>query len=235
MTSPTPAPTQATIRTMIVCIPDGVTPQMLTAGYPAHPAFDDRTTFTSRFWAMRKLPFWHRRQLINVRRGRKGTPADCAGGPLAYLNLALMRNAAGFHAGLRWQQWHQTVAGTRAARPWHEFDAEHRANPAKLSLDAARARFWHQPRINAMRAYNAANPSAAPLDPYEVEMFQAGQQAHQHYHAMYAVCGDALMPLTGQRIQPASDSLADRLTYLGHTTRLLRNLPATQRIAAIAV
>jgi hypothetical protein len=235
MTNLEPAPAQATIRTMIVCIPDGVTPQMLTTAHPAHPAFDDTTTFSTRFWATPKLRLWHRRQLINVRRGRKGTPTGCAGGRLSHLNLTLMRNTAGFHAGMRWQQWHQAVTGTRPARPWHEFAAEHRANPAKVRLDEARTRFFAQSRINAMRAYTAANPAAVPLDPYEVEMYQAGQQAYQHYHAMYVICADAIMPLSGDRIQPASDSLADRLTYLHQVTRLLHNLAATQRIAAISL
>jgi hypothetical protein len=235
MTSSQPAPARATIRTMIVCIPNGVAPQMLTAGYPTHPAFDDGARFSSRFWVIPKLRFWHRSHLINVRRGRKGTPTSCAGGRLSHLDLTLMRDAAGFYAGMRWQQWHQAVAGTRAARPWHEFDTDRRTNPTKVSHDDARTRFLAQPRINAMRAYTAANPTASALDPYEVEMYQAGQQAYQHYHAMQALCADAIMPPAGDRIEPASDSLADRLTYLHQVIRLMHNFTATQRIAAISV
>jgi hypothetical protein len=220
MTGPQPAPARATIRTMIVCIPDGVTPRMLTTGSPAHTGFDDGTTFATRFWAVPHLRFWHRRHLINVRPGHTGTPTSCAGGPLSHLDLTLMRAAAGFHAGMRWQQWQQAVAGTRPARPWHDLAAEHRANPAKVSHEDARTRFLAQPRINAMRAYTAANPAAVPLDPYDLEMYQAGQQAYQHYHAMYAICADALMPPSGDRIHPASDSLADRLTYLAQAKRI---------------
>ncbi len=207
---------------------------MLTTDYPTHSMLDG-ATLASRLWARASLRLWQRRALINVRRGRKGTPTICAGAPISHLDLTLMRNAAAFHAGLRWQQWSQAVAGTRAAQPWHVIEAQHRADPAKLSLEQARKRFDDQPRINAMRLHNAANPTAPQLDVHEVEVYQAGYQAYQHYHAMTALCGDAMMPTAGDRLQPASDSLADRINYLATATRLLDSLPGPQRIAAVTV
>jgi hypothetical protein len=226
---------QPTIRTMIVCIPDDMSAQMLTAGYPAHSQFGGTATLSPRLWATPKLRIWQRRALFAAQRGRKGNPTVCAGGPVARLHLIGLRDAAGFHAALRWQQWAGAVAGTRSARPLREFEAEHLANPAKMSMAEARRRFYDQPRINAMRIFNEANYTAAPLDVDEVEMFQAGQQAYQSYHAMRALCGDALQTVTGRRIQPDSDSFADRITYLGRAMRIILNLPGTQRIAAIAL
>jgi hypothetical protein len=224
---------QPTIRTMIVCVPAGTTPRALTTGFP-NPLGATAAPATQ-LWAQDRLRFWQRRELFAVNRGRRGLPTVCAGGPVRRLNLTGMRNAAGFYAGVRHQQWLHAVAGTRPARPWHEFEAQHRADPAKLSRDAARHQFLGQPRINAMRIFNEATAATIPLDPEEVEMFQAGPQAYQNYHAMRAVCGDAALTVTGQRLQPDSDCFADRITYLGQAMRLLFSLPEHQHIVAVTL
>jgi hypothetical protein len=220
---------QPTIEFMIVCVPDGETPQTLTDGN----LLGTTALPVTRLWVQRRLWFWQRRDLFRVYRGRKGSPTLCAGAPLRRLDLHALRSVAGMFAGSRWQQWQQTVKGTREARPWHVFEAAHLADPAKLPLAKAKAQFLAQPRINAMRMYNAANPAAAPLDPYEVEMYQAGQHAYQTYHMLRAVCGDAMQPPTGPRMQPASDSLADRITYLGQAWNLLRALDRRRHILAV--
>jgi hypothetical protein len=230
-TTATPAP-KPTIEFMIVCLPDGETPETLTTAYP-NP-LGTTAAPTSRLWA-RPVRFRQRRALFGIRQGKKGTPTVCAGGPVRLLDLHALQTAAGFHAGLRWQAWQQAVKGSREARPWHEFEDQHLAHPDKVPLATVKRHFLGQARINAMRIFNAANPTAIPLDPYEVEMFQAGQQAYQHYHAMRAVCGDAMLTDSGQRLQPDSGTLADRITYFGGAWNLLRTLDGRQRILAVTV
>jgi hypothetical protein len=233
VTTTDPVTPPATIKMMIVCLPDGTSPESLTTGFP-NP-LSTTAAPNACLWANGKPRFWQRRDLFGMRRGRKGFPTVCAGGPVRRLNLIGLRDAAGFHAGLRYQQWFNAVSGTRAAKPWHEFLGLHLADPSKLSLDAARKQFLAQARISAMRIFNEANYASPELDPYEVEMFQAGQQAYQSYHAMRAICGDAVQTPTGQRLQPDSDSLADRITYLGVAMRLLLSLPDRQRIMAVTL
>ena len=111
-----------------------------------------RDLLSSRLWA-RPVRFWQRRELFGIRQGKKGTPTVCAGGPVRRLDLHALRTAAGFHAGIRWQMWQQAVKGTRDARPWHEFEALHLADPAKMSLAQAKQNFLGQARINAMRIF----------------------------------------------------------------------------------
>jgi hypothetical protein len=219
------------IRVMIVCLPDGMPAHVVTAGHPDQLLADGAAP-SSHLWAV-STRWLRRRDLIGVRSGRDGGPTLCAGGPIRWLNLAGMRAAAGFHAGIRYQQLYQAVAGTRAAKPWHEFHTLHLGDPAKMSLEAARTQFGNQARINAMRMFNEANPTLAPLDPFDVEQFQAGSQAYQNYHGLKVVCGDALLPVSGQRLQPDSDTFADRITYLGQAWRLLHALPERQRLLAV--
>jgi hypothetical protein len=159
-----------TIHAMIVFVPDGMSPETLLSGFPHHHLGTEAAP-SSHLWAMPKLRSWHVRQLTGVRRGGKGEPTRCAGGPIGRLNLAGMRDAAVFHAGLRYQQWLQAVAGTRAAKAWREFEALHLADPSKMSWDEAKRQFLNQARVNAMRIYNEANYASPALDPYEVEQF----------------------------------------------------------------
>lgn len=233
VTTTVPAAPQPTINIMIVCVPDGTRLEALTTAFPK--PLGGTAEPVTRLWANDTPRFWHRRALLGVRRGGKGVPTLCAGGPIRRLNLAGMRDTAGFYASLRHQQWQYAVTGTRAAKPWHEFEALHRAHPTTLPMETARTQFLAQSRINAMRIFNEANYTSAPLDPYDIEMFQAGPQAYQNYHAMRAVCGDAVLPPRGIRLQPASDSFADRITYLGAAMRLLYTLPERQHIIAIAL
>jgi len=231
MTDPEMVSSTATIRTLIAAIPDGLTDDMLTTHPPAAALGFARPT--NHFWAQPGRLLWQRRHLINLD-SRRGQPATCAGGPIDRLDLTLMRDAATYHAGLRWQRWQHATAGTKTARPWHEYAAEHRAQPGKITLATARTRFLHQPRINAMRLYNAAQMAIVfSLD--DIEMYQAGQQAYQHYQALTALCADALLPVTGPVLRPASDALADRITYLAEAARTVAGLPGSQRLIALAV
>jgi hypothetical protein len=146
-----------------------------------------------------------------------------------------MRHGAAVGAGLRHQVWTRVVHGTRPATPWHVLEARHLADPSKYPLDQARADFDNQPRVNAMRLHNAAAYGAAELNVAELEIFQAGQMAYQHYHAMWALCTDAVITASGARLQPESDSLAHRVSYLQQAVRHIDGLDPEQRLLAVNV
>lgn len=221
----------ATIRSMIVCLPDALPSQALTASrLDRHFAVSG--TVQPRFWAIEPRWLWQTRQLIAP---RKGKPTSCAGGPVKLLDLNAMRQAAGMGAGIRHQLWQQVVHGTPPARPWPVFEARHRAEPARYPLERAHADFCNQPRVNAMRLHNAAGHAAAHLAVDELEMFQAGPLAYQHYSAATTVCADALLTPNGHTFAPPSDTLAHRVTYLEQAGHYLDTLDADQRLLAITV
>ncbi|WP_326564423.1 hypothetical protein [Micromonospora peucetia] len=221
----------ATINTMIVCLPDGLPSQALTATQ-LDRHFGVSGTLQPRFWATPGMWLWQRGHLVAPRKGR---PVYCAGGPVKLLDLAAMRHAAGVGAGIRHQLWQQVVHGTRPATPWSALLARHLADPARYPRERAEADFHNQARVCAMRMHNAANYGAAHLSVGELEMFQAGPMAYQHYSATTAVCGDALLMPDGHKLTPASDALAHRVTYLEQANRYLNTVEADQRLLAVAL
>jgi hypothetical protein len=216
---------------MIVCLPDGLPSQALSASQ-LDRHFGVSGTLQARFWAVEAMWLWQAKHLITA---RKGKPVYCAGGPVKLLELAGMRQAAAMGAGIRHQLWQQVVQGTQPARPWHLFQARHLAEPATYPLQRAETDFWNQPRVNAMRLHNAASYGAAHLAVQELEMFQAGPLAYQHYSASAAVCGDALLTPQGHKFAPASDALAHRVTYLEQAGRYLDTVEVDQRLLAVAL
>ncbi|SCG77652.1 hypothetical protein [Micromonospora inositola] len=230
--APQPAATPApTIHTMIVCLPDDVPQEALTAHQLA-THFGVPGTLTAHFWAIPGLRRWQRHHLIGL---RKGQPAPCAGGDVRLLDLPGMRHAAAVGAGIRHQIWQHAVHGTRPATPWPTFEARHLANPDKYPLDAAIADFHAQPRVNAMRLHAAANPGPGQPGIGELEMYQSGPLAYQHYSAATAVAGDALLTADGRKLAPASDALTDRTTYIEQALRHLDTLAPDQRLLAVAL
>ncbi len=229
-TNPVATPT-ATIRNMIVCLPDGLPSQALTAA-TLDRHFGVSGALSPRLWASPAMWLWQRRDLFAPRKGR---PVYCTGGPVRLLDLAGMRHAAAVGAGIRHQLWQRVVHGTRPARPWTEFHARHLADPAKYPLERAQADFHNQPRVNAMRMHNAASYGAAHLGVGELEMFQAGPVAYQHYSASTAVCGDALLTPDGHKLAPASDALCHRVTYLEQANRYLDTVEPGQRLLAVTL
>ncbi|MFY1656060.1 hypothetical protein [Micromonospora sp. WMMD1274] len=221
----------ATIHTMIICPPDGLPSQALTATQ-LDRHFGVSGSLQPRFWAIPNMWLWQRRDLVAPRKGR---PVSCAGGPVKLLDLAAMRHAAGVGAGIRHQLWQQVVHGTRPATPWPTLLARHLADPARYPRERAEADFHQQPRVNAMRMHNAASYGAAHLSPGELEMFQAGPVAYQHYSATTAVCGDALLTADGHQLAPASDALTHRVTYLEKAMRYLDTIEPDQRLLAVAL
>ena len=229
-TTPAPTPT-ATIRTMIIVLPEGLPRESLTTtSLDRH--FGVPGSITPRFWATPALRLWQRGQMIGLRKGR---PASCAGGPVRLLDLVGLRHAAGVGAGIRHQLWTRTVHGTRPATPWHVFWARHLADPQSYPFEAANADFNNQTRVNAMRMHNAVTYGAGHLDIGELEIFQAGQMAYQHHTAATAVCGDALLSANGNRLAPASDAMAHRVTYLQQANHVLETLEPDQCLLAVTL
>ena len=220
-----------TIRTMIVCVPDGLPTEVLTSTRQLDRHLCVQGTVSPRFWA-KPLHLWQRRHMFDLRKGR---PTYCAGGPSGLLDLVGMRHAAGVGAGIRYQLWARVVHGTRPATPWPVYLQRHLHDPAQYPLAKAEADFAAQPRVLAMAMHNAAAYGAGRLDVYELEMLQAGPMAYQHYHALTAVAGDALLDTEGAKLQPASDAMAHRVTYLDQARRYLDSVDESQRLLAVAL
>ncbi|WP_327007668.1 hypothetical protein OHA72_10555 [Dactylosporangium sp. NBC_01737] len=233
-TSTTPARTAQlvpTVHTMIVCVPAELPAEALVSRQ-LDKHFGVSGTLSPRFWATPSIWVWQRSQLVDP---RKGQPVYCAGGPAKLLDLAGMRHAAAVGASVRYQMWSRVVQGTRPATPWPQLLQQHIADPAKLSLDDAIARYNNQPRVIAMRMHNAVTYGAGQLNLRELEMFQAGPMAYQHYSATTALTADTLITADGTRLAPASDAFAHRVTYLEQANRYLANLDEDQRLLAVAL
>ncbi|AEB42629.1 hypothetical protein [Micromonospora maris] len=222
---------KAMIRAMILCIPAELPREALTA-HQLDRNFGVRGTLSPRFWASTALHRWQHRQMISLRKGR---PASCAGGPAKLLDLDGMLQAAAMGAGIRHQLFSRVVHGTRNAVPWHVYEARHLAAPDTYPWDKAVADFNNQPRVNAIRMHNAATYGAGQIALAEVEMYQAGYMAYQHYSALTAVAGDALITTGGATLAPASAAMADRVTYLEQANRLFAAIDPDQRLLAVAL
>ncbi|MEV0430589.1 hypothetical protein [Micromonospora sp. NPDC050495] len=151
------------------------------------------------------------------------------------LDLAGMRHAAAVGAGIRHQIWQQLVHGTRAATPWPVYETRHLTDPDRYPLTAAVTDFHAQPRVHAVRLHAAAAPGPGQPAVGELEMYQAGQAAYQHYSAARAVAGDAMLTVDGRTLAPASDALAHRITYLEQALAHLDTLAPDQRLLAVAL
>ena len=233
VTPTAPATPTPTIRTMTICVPDELPTPVLNSTRQLDRHFGVQATTARRFWATQKLHRWQHHHLIDLHTARH-QPAYCAGGPVRLLDIEGLRHAAGMAAGIRHQLWAHAVRGTRDAAPWRLYVQRHLDDPAKYPMAKAHADFGNQPRVNAMRMHNAAVPGAA-LDPNELEMLQNGQMAYQHYHALLAVCADALLTQAGTRVQPTTDAMADKVTYLHTAMRHIEGLDATVRLLAITL
>lgn len=228
-----PVTVPPTIRTMTVCVPEELPTQVLAASRQLDRHLAVTGTSTPRLWAKPTVGPLARRHLIAARRGR---PTYCAGGPVRLLDLAGMRYGATVGASLRHQHWTRVVHGTRPATPWPQFAARHHADPTRYPIQTATADFDRQPRVLAMRMYNAAaGYGAAQLDPMELEMLQAGPAAYANYHALRAVCTDAVLTADGTRLAPASAQFTDWVTYLALAIHYLDGLDGSQRLLAVTL
>ncbi|MFI7492983.1 hypothetical protein ACIBXA_31885 [Micromonospora echinaurantiaca] len=224
---------EAVVRTMVVCVSDALSP-VLNGSRNLERHLGVSGTCCPRYWASPALRPWQHHRLIDLRKTGPG-PRYCAGGPIGLLDLAGMRHGAYVGASVRHALWAGVVAGTKAATPWPAFLQKHLSDPSAYPMAAAAAEFHRQPRVQAMRMHNATIRGAGHLDLAELEMFQAGASAYASYHALWALCTDAFVTETGDRMQPASAFFADRITYLDQAARYLDSLDASQRLVAITV
>lgn len=220
-----------TVKVMIVCVPDGLSGEVLNRRQ-LDEHFGVCGTLSLHYWATPSLRMWQRGQLVDP---RKGQPTVCAGGPAKLLDLRGMRHAAGLGAGMRHQMWSHAVQGTRPAMPWPQLLHQHLADPDRLPLQDAIDRFYNQPRVIAMRMHNAVNFGAGMLDLRELEMLQAGPMAYAHYRACMALAADTVITADGHRLVPESDAFAHRVTFLEQANRYLASIDDQQRLLAVAL
>ena len=155
-----------------------------------------------------------------------------AGGRKSRLDLPGMSQVAANEAIARWRAWNMHINGsTKPARLWEDFLAQHKADPAKVSLTEARRRFEQQPRVLAMLAYNGGHV----FDPYELSLYQAGEAAYAGLYWRVALVGDALITTDGRIMRPATDTAADRLRFLNEACMYLRTLSNRARLCAVAI
>ncbi|GIH16344.1 hypothetical protein [Rugosimonospora africana] len=213
------------LHTFIVTLPSAVAPSLLAAlatarlrrgGYRPRgpvPVFPTSTRRSGR--------------LIDRWRGYT------SGGPIGLLDLDGMRRAAVIAATHTWHRWSYVVAGTPAAKPfWHFAD---RYGGDRYPLARARRDYLSQPRISAIRAFNAApyNPGHLPVD--HLEALQVGLSTYVTIAELSAVVGDGVVTAEGYFFVPESGRVEDQLTFLHHANRYLAGLPRETPIAAIAV
>lgn len=229
-----------TNRTIIVAFASGVEANWFTASEVIDHHLKTAGSPVRRFavrhgrmigWITR----WFDTNLLHVVR-RFGSVARAAGGRLSRIDLTATVTAANNEAIARWRVWHQHIAKTTpSARTWEDFLALHKAEPKKISLDEARRRFEQQPRVLAMIAMSAHPTAAHTFDPYELDIYQAGEATYAALHWKTALVGDALITAEGQLLEPASPSMADRLRYLQDATRYVHGLRSNQSVCAVAI
>ena len=148
------------------------------------------------------------------------------------LDVAGLRQSYRMAAGLRYQTFTAVTRGTRDARPWVHYLQRHLNDP-DYSMAQAETDYRNQPRVLAVRAHNAVTYGRSQLDEHELEMFQAGPTGYANYQLLVAMAADALLTWDGHRLAPASDRMADRLTYLQNANRYLDTTDPHTRVVAI--
>lgn len=157
-----------------------------------------------------------------------------AGGPLHLLDLDTMRTTARDASWQRWNIWQHVVAGTRPAQPYWHFVDRHRTDPRKYSLATAQQHYLAQPRIAAMRTYNALPNKVTALPTDQLEAFQAGVHAYAHLGLLTAVPRDGVITLDSNYLATSSDRLADCLSYLESAQHHLNSLSPRDHLVAVA-
>ncbi|AEV84406.1 hypothetical protein ACWT_3383 [Actinoplanes sp. SE50] len=171
---------------------------------------------------------WRRGSLLLPLRGA------AAGGPVARLQLDAMREGVHRLHWFRWQAWRQTVAGTPTAKPYWMFLDRHRAAPHRYEFARARTDYLSQPRIAAMRVYNAMPYRPFDLPTSHLEALQLGAETYTHLGWLSAVPGRALLDPDGLLLAQPDDRLDARLTYLEQANRCL-NLLGRRDVLVAAV
>ncbi|BCY08938.1 hypothetical protein [Actinoplanes sp. L3-i22] len=214
--------------TTLVCLPADVAPREFAAAAAARLAAVQLTPTS----LIRHFPAgtrWRRGTLLLPYQG------TAAGGPIARLDLNTMRTAAHRLHWYRWQVWHQVVTGTPSARPFWMFVDRHRAAPRRYELARAQADYLAQPRINAMRVFNALPHRPVDLPTGHLEGLQLGRDAYTHLGWLSAVPGQLLLCPDGSTLLAQhSDRLDVRLSYLEQANRCLSTLGRRDVLVAAA-
>lgn len=181
-------------------------------------------------------PAGHFPVATRLRRGSLVQPWQdtAAGGPVRLLDLDAMRAAARNAYWYRWQIWQQVVAGTRPAQPYWHFADRHRDEPDKYSLDKAQKQYLAQPRLAAMRTYNALPNKLLTLPTSHLEAFQAGGNAYAHLGWLSAVPAGGMVTLDHRYLAATSGRLTDQLSYLDSAQSHLSTLGRRDHLVALA-
>jgi hypothetical protein len=212
---------------VVVCLPHDTPTDQLAA--TARTRLEASSTLTNTH------PAGYFRIATRLRRSRLLQPwaATAAGGPVRLLDLDAMRLSARDAAWRRWQIWQQVVVGTRPAQPyWHFYDRV-RDDPAHYSLAQAQGHYQAQPRIAAMRTYNALPTKMVALPTCQLEAFQAGAHTYAHLAWLSAVPADRLVALDSRHLIAVSDRLTDHLSYLEAAQGLLAGLTRNDQLVAL--
>jgi hypothetical protein len=171
-----------------------------------------------------------------LRRGSLVQPwhDTAAGGPIRLLDLDAMRTAARNAHWYRWHIWQRVVEGTRPAQPYWHFLDRHRDDPAKYSLAKAQRHYLAQPRVTAMRTYNALPNKILTVSTNDLEAFQAGPHAYAHLGLLAAVPAAGMLTLDGRYLAATYGRLSDRLSYLDAAQGELTTLHTRDHLVALA-
>jgi hypothetical protein len=157
-----------------------------------------------------------------------------AGGPIRLLDLDAMRIGGRDAFWCRWKIWRRVVEGTRPAQPYWHFVDRHRNEPVAFRLTKAQGQYLAQPRVIAMRTYNALPNKVMPLPTSHLEAFQVGADAYAHLGLLAAVPADGLVTLDGRCLAATTGRLADRLSYLDRAQGELTQLDPRDHLVALA-
>jgi hypothetical protein len=210
----------------VVCLPAGTPADQLPAAAANRVAGTPLTMlgFAGHFIARHRL---RRRGLLPVVR------RVTAGGPISRLDFDAMRTAARDAYWMRWNIWNQVIACSRPAQPFWTFLERHHATPRSYSLDKAQRAYLAQPRIAAMRIYNALPGRVTDLPTRHLEAFQTGAHSYAHYGWLAAVAGDGMLFPDGTRLDGTDGQLAARLSYLNLANARLSALGGRDRCVAL--
>jgi hypothetical protein len=212
---------------VIVCLPKAIPTDQLTNTALARLGSTPLTT---------SGPAGHFPISTRLRRGSLVQPwhDTAAGGPIRLLDLDTMRTAARNAHWYRWHIWQRVVEGTQAAQPFWHFADRRRAEPAKHSLAKAQQHYLAQPRVAAMRTYNALPNKIMALPTSHLEAFQAGAHAYAHVGLLSAVPAHGMLTLDGRYLATSSGRLADQLSYLDSAQAQLTTLSSRDHLVALA-
>lgn len=213
-------------RKVLVCFTPNETPDWFSASEKVDDHLEVNGTPIMRF-QVRQVSWWkwwlrnRVKSLLNVR--AYGAGKWCSGGRVGLLDLDATLAVAVADATARYREWKSHIERcTPPARPWSDFLAGHEKDPQKVSWDEARRRFESQPRVMAMLAHTGAYE----FDPYELEVYQAGEDTYVSVFWQTALAGDALITAEGKLLQPQSASTADRIRYLRQACAYVKTLSA---------